>query len=298
VTWPVVSVLFTGTVQVAQYPPAASFGPRLLSEYEFVWLLDGSAVWTALSPGRDAGAPPDLHASLQPNMLLLAPNGVIDSYHWDDRVPSRHAWAHFRIEDPGRLGPAADWPLTRNMASSPILVGICSYLLDLAASDTSESQMRTQELLGVLLELFVNGPLDGPSPLGTEHIQTAVAAVRGIWQRDRVRIIEVDELAAAAGVSSGHLFRVFRAEYGCGPSRALELVRLARAAVALQRSNASLGEIAGMCGFANPYHFSRRFTAAYGLPPGAFRRRDLAADPLAPLRTAGLLRVGHALGVV
>jgi len=291
-------VLFTGTVQVAQYPPAASFGPRLLREYEFVWLLDGSAVWTARSPGHDARTPPDLQASLQPNLLLLAPAGIVDSYHWDDRVPSRHAWAHFRVEDHGRLGPATGWPLTRNMAGSPILAGICSYLLELAASDASESRTRTQELLGVLLELFVNGPLDGPRPIGTKYIQTAVAAVRGIWQRDGVRIVEADELAAAAGVSSGHLFRIFRAEYGCGPSRALELVRLARAAVALQRSNASLGESAGMCGFANPYHFSRRFSAAYGLPPGAFRRGDLAADPLGPLRAAGLLRVGHALGVV
>jgi transcriptional regulator GlxA family with amidase domain len=100
-----------------------------------------------------------------------------------------------------------------------------------------------------------------------------------------------DELAAASNVSVGHLFRVFRTEYGCGPARALELVRLARSAVALQRSNASLAEIARQGGFANAYHFSRRFSAAYRMPPGAYRALGLGPDPLATVRAAGLLPV-------
>jgi transcriptional regulator GlxA family with amidase domain len=152
--------------------------------------------------------------------------------------------------------------------------------------------------MGVLLELFVTAPLDHRQPALSEHVGTSVNAVRELWERDGIRIVPADELADAAGISAGHLFRLFRAEYGCGPAHALELVRLARAAVALQRSNATLAEIAGSCGFANAYHFSRRFAATYGSPPGTFRGLDPVADPLAPLRTAGLLQVGHTLGVV
>ena len=107
--------------------------------------------------------------------------------------------------------------------------------------------------------------------------------------RGRLRVLSADELAEAAGVSVGHLFRVFRAEYGCGPIRAIELVRLARSAVALQRSNASLGVVAAQHGFANAYHFSRRFAQAYGMPPGAFRRQRLSPDPLEPVRQARLI---------
>jgi AraC family transcriptional regulator len=297
VTWPVVSVLYAGVVQVAQYAPAATFGPRRLLEHEFVWILDGSAVWTARGPGNDDTGAPDTQVRLRPGTLLLAPSGVVDSYQWDVTVPSRHAWAHFRVDDPGRLA-GMEWPLTRNLAGSPVLSGICSYLLDLAALGTEESRTRTQELMGVLLELFVSGPLDDPQPAWPEHIASTVEAVRQIWRRDGIRIVAADELADAAGVSPGHLFRLFRAEYGCGPAHAFELVRLARAAVALQRSNATLAEIADSCGFANAYHFSRRFAAAYGSPPGTFRRRHPVGDPLAPLRTAGLLRIGHALGIV
>jgi AraC family transcriptional regulator len=290
-------VLYAGVVQVAQYPPAATFGPRRLLEHEFVWILEGSAVWTARSAGNDDPGATDMQVRLRPDVLLLAPSGVVDSYQWDVAAPSRHAWAHFRVDDAGRLA-GTEWPLTRNLAGNPVLSGICSYLLDLAALGTDESRTRTRELMGVLLELFVSGPLDDPQPAWPEHITTAIEAVRQIWRRDGIRIVAADELADAAGVSPGHLFRLFRAEYGCGPAHALELVRLARAAVALQRSNATLAEIAGSCGFANAYHFSRRFAAAYGSPPGTFRGRDPVGDPLAPLRNAGLLRIGHALSIV
>jgi AraC family transcriptional regulator len=246
--------------------------------------------------GED-GAASARQVRLHPGTLLLAPSGIVDSYQWDVSAPSRHAWAHFRVDDPGRLAET-EWPLTRNLAASPVLSGICSYLLDLAALGTEESRTRTQELMGVLLELFVRGQPDDPQPARSEHIANAVEAVRTIWERNGIRIIAADELADAAGISPGHLFRLFRAEYGCGPAHALELVRLARAAVALQRSNATLTEIADSCGFANAYHFSRRFAAAYGSPPGTFRGRHPVGDPLAPLRTAGLLPVGHALGIV
>lgn len=296
-TWPAVSVLYGGVVQVAQYAPAATFGPRRLNEHEFVWILEGSALWKARrGPGQHDDTS-EMSVELRPGILLLAPSGVVDSYQWDRRVPSRHAWAHFRVDDPAQL-PTGRWPLVRHLAEAPALSGICSYLLDLAALGTPESRIRTAELMGVLLELFVNGPLEDPQPASSKHVLAAVEAVQQLWRRDGVRIVAADELADASGLSAGHLFRLFRAEYGCGPAQALEFVRLARAAVALQRSNATLAEIARDCGFANAYHFSRRFAAAYGSPPGAFRARAAVADPLAPLRTAGLMRLAHALGVV
>jgi AraC family transcriptional regulator len=50
---------------------------------------------------------------------------------------------------------------------------------------------------------------------------------------------------------------------------AFELLRLARAATLLVRSNLSVAAVAHACGFANPYHFSRRFTAATASRPDA-----------------------------
>jgi transcriptional regulator GlxA family with amidase domain len=39
----------------------------------------------------------------------------------------------------------------------------------------------------------------------------------------------------------------------------------------LARSNYSVNQIAALCGFASPFHFSRRFTEAYGPAPTAVR---------------------------
>ena len=119
--------------------------------------------------------------------------------------------------------------------------------------------------------------------------------VWSVWRAEGLRIVPTEELAAAANVSTGHLHHLFRTRYRCGPARALELIRLAQAAAALQRSNASVSEVAGTCGFANPYHFSRRFARTYGSPPGRFRQVEQLTDSLWPVREAGLLPLAKVL---
>ncbi|MDN5726867.1 MAG: helix-turn-helix transcriptional regulator, partial [Propionibacteriales bacterium] len=115
------------------------------------------------------------------------------------------------------------------------------------------------------------------------------------WATAGVSRVPVAELARAAHVSAGHLHRTFRQAFGCGPARALELVRLARAATALQRSNTTISDVAAAHGFANPYHFSRRFAHTYGSPPHAFRTREPLTDPMWPLRETQLLAVAAPL---
>jgi AraC-like DNA-binding protein len=50
--------------------------------------------------------------------------------------------------------------------------------------------------------------------------------------------------------------------------------------------------VAEDCGFANPYHFSRRFRRVYGQPPGRYRRAATRLAPTEPLARAGLLTLG------
>jgi AraC family transcriptional regulator len=127
------------------------------------------------------------------------------------------------------------------------------------------------------------------------RLRAVVQCVAETWATQGMRALSTDELAAAVVLSPGHLFRLFREHYGCSPARVLEQVRLARAAGQLQRSNATLAEVARFTGFANPYHFSRRFSAVYGVAPGAYRRLQPPPDPLQPLRGTGLLPVAHEL---
>ena len=293
---PTLTVAGGGVAQVIDYAPGSNLGPRRLLDYEFVWILSGSATWTLHrggGPRRPAASGP---LALRPGALLLAPSGVTDSFRWDPALPTRHAWAHFRVGDSARLPDPATWPLVRDLSSAPVLEGICSYLVELSSQPLAAAQPRSAQLLALLLDLFVRGPLaERPLPTDPPLAMAAMDAARRIWRTDGVRLITVEELARAANVSVGHLYRVFREHYGCGPAHALELIRLSRAALMVQRSNASLVEIARASGFANAYHLSRRFSATYGVPPGRYRRQQPTSDPQAPVRVAGLHQVANLL---
>ncbi|MFF3030942.1 helix-turn-helix transcriptional regulator [Streptomyces rubiginosohelvolus] len=282
-------------VQVADYHPGAVFGPRVLSSYELVWLLTGSARWRTETLDADGAVAGAEVTTLRPGTLSLGRRGDREIFHWDASRASSHAFVHFSVDEPGHIGEASAWPRVQDMTQAPILQALCAYLLDLAGLQSPSSRSRSDECVRLLLDLFVAGPLSPGPPQISPVVRAAVGHVAGVWSTAGFRIVPVEEAATAAAVSTGHLHRVFRDSYGCGPARAFELVRLARAALALQRSNLSLAEIATEFGFSNPYHFSRRFAATYGTPPGAFRRTQSAADAMWPVRQARLLPLMHLL---
>src|SRR5215203_2036804 len=89
---------------VAIYPPGATFGPRRLEDFEFVWLLQGTAEWRYGQGG----------IALGPSSLLLGRPGMTDSFLWDRNRPTRHGYLHFQLDErPATLPDPARWPLVR-----------------------------------------------------------------------------------------------------------------------------------------------------------------------------------------
>jgi AraC family transcriptional regulator len=276
-----VSLVVSGS-GVAVYPPAATFGPRRLEDFEFVWLLQGTAEWC-----YDQGS-----IALEPNRLLLARPGITDSFIWDRTRPTRHAYLHFGLvghlvglPDPAR------WPLVRTLPDDDPLRPLLRYLLNLGAVRAGDHQPTVGEVLGLLVRLFVQGPLPDPDEQRLPpHLDTLVGFVRRAWAPPApTRAFSLQELAAGACISTGYLSRLFHQHHGIGPVAAFELLRLARAATLLSRSNLSAAAVARDCGFANPYHFSRRFHRIYGQPPGRYRHATTRLAPSEPLAHAGLL---------
>ncbi|HET6748119.1 MAG TPA: AraC family transcriptional regulator [Actinomycetes bacterium] len=270
---------------VAVYPPGATFGPRRLPDFEFVWLLQGTAQWR-----YDQGS-----IDLRPGSLLLGRPGTVDSFVWDRTVPTRHAYLHFRLDEPlPDLPDPALWPLVRRLPGDDPLRPLLRYLLDLGEGRTRDQGRTVREVLRLLLLLFVAGLL--PDRAGRPlppHLDALLGFVRRAWAPPApTRRLTLQELAAGACVSSGYLSRVFRHHYGVGPVAAFELLRLGRAATLLVRSNLAVAAVARDCGFANPYHFSRRFHRVYGQPPGRYRHAAARLEPSEPLARAGLLALG------
>jgi AraC family transcriptional regulator len=267
---------------VAVYPPGATFGPRRLEDFEFVWLLQGTAEWL-----YDLGS-----IALGPNSLLLGRPGITDSFVWDRTRPTRHAYLHFRLDGClAWLPDSARWPLVQTLPDDDPLRPLLRYVLSLGEHRSSTHQQTTQEVLRLLLTLFVRGPLpDHDEQRLPPHLDTLAAFVRHAWAPPApTRPLSLQDLAAGACLSAGYLSRVFRQHYGIGPVAAFELLRLARAATLLVRSNLSVAAVAHDCGFANPYHFSRRFHRRYGQPPGRYRHASPRPKPAEPLARAGLL---------
>src|SRR5437773_3582903 len=73
---------------IAVYPPGSTWGPRTLHDFEFVWILEGDAVWSCNGVRHEA----------PPGTLLLARPGTREHYRWDPAHQTRHAFVHFAIK--------------------------------------------------------------------------------------------------------------------------------------------------------------------------------------------------------
>lgn len=92
------------------------------------------------------------------------------------------------------------------------------------------------------------------------------------------------EMAAICAMSEAHFSREFRRAMGTPPHQYLMRLRLEHAGQALLKDNSRIVDIACDYGFNNASHFSRSFTAQYGVPPAIYRalRRNTCIDSKTP----------------
>ncbi|WP_116997303.1 helix-turn-helix transcriptional regulator [Desertimonas flava] len=258
------------------YPPGATFGPRTLRDFEFVWVVRGRAEWQHLDL--------DERVTLEPGVLLLARPGMRDHLRWIADEPTIHGYVHFDLTP----RPDSDgWPSVRRHAIAPSpLPALLDYLVWLAATPGATPD-EVERTVATVLRIFVAGSLpDLAPPAEPEPLATALDHVRNEWSR-RVRAISLGELADVAGVSAEHLTRLCKRHAGVSLATALELARLDVADELLLRTNLTVTEIARTCGYDDPLYFSRRFRHHYGHSPRAHRQRGGRTSPVdaAGLRT-------------
>jgi transcriptional regulator GlxA family with amidase domain len=92
--------------------------------------------------------------------------------------------------------------------------------------------------------------------------------------------LSVDLLAEAARLSPCQFSRVFRAETGQSPAKAIENLRLEAAGLMLQQRRLPIEAIAKETGFGDRERMRRAFLRAYGQAPQAIRN---ASHPLAAI---------------
>ncbi len=103
------------------------------------------------------------------------------------------------------------------------------------------------------------------------------------WMRERIADpLPVESLADRAGMSPRHFARVFAAETGLTPAKAVERLRLEIARAAVETGHDTLDRIALKTGFDGPGRMRRAFLRAFGQPPQALRRAAMGRIPRPP----------------
>jgi AraC-like DNA-binding protein len=249
---------------VAVYPPGATFGPRQMKDYEFVWLIEGDAEyrWADTTVQAPEGS------------IVLCRPGQTDFFRWDTRRRTRHGYYHFTIQSIPKDWPAEKlWPLVRIPSEDDILRPLFRHLLTWWQKG---NPLLCQLTMAHMLTAFVCGETSsGDVPRDALHaaVERAMSYIRKRLEDDPGARIALAEMAKAAFVTPEHLCRLFKTATGRSPVETLRLVRMDHAALLLARSNYAVREIAEQCGFANPFHFSRQFKQTFGTSPRAMRER-------------------------
>ena len=276
-------------IGVASNPPGSTFGPRRLGDYEFVWMLDGAAAYRWA--GRRFEVPQEAVVLCRPT-----PAGEADAFDWDARRRSRHAFVHFDVARvPRSFPPAADWPFVRRLAAQDVFRPTFRHLRSLMSIPADRRpDALVRQALGTLLGTFVLGHADAgplPAPDWPEPVRRAAAHFAGKLDRDPAAPVTLAELAGAACVTPAYLCRAYRRATGRTPLGAVREARLDRALAMLARSNEPVSVIAAACGFASPFHFSRRFSGQFGRSPTAVRDAARAGGALPLPLPRGHLRL-------
>jgi AraC-like DNA-binding protein len=115
-----------------------------------------------------------------------------------------------------------------------------------------------------------------------EDLLAHLRRARDLADRRYAEALDLDELAAAAGVSKYHFLRCFTAVYGRTPARYLTERRIERAQDLLRATNLTVTEVCLLVGYTSLGSFSSRFRALVGESPSAYQARWASGAPRIP----------------
>jgi LacI family transcriptional regulator len=104
----------------------------------------------------------------------------------------------------------------------------------------------------------------------------ALGRAAGFMERNFHRSLTMEDVAREAGMSLRALHYIFRRELQRSPGQHLLRLRLDRARELVEAGKLRMGEVAVQCGFSTLRNFHRAFVRAFGAPPAALRKRNLA----------------------
>ncbi len=209
-------------------------------------------------------------ASVCSGAYLLAEAGLLDgrraTTHWARSRDFARRYPAVRLEsDRIYIADGKIW------TSAGISAGI-DLALALIAEDLGEEAART-----VARHLVVYHRRPGGQTQHSALLEMEAPGHRFAGLLDHIRChldgdLSVETLADRAAMSPRNFARVFRAELGLTPAKAVEKLRAEAARAALESGGPGLQEIARRFGFGDPERMRRAFLRCFGQTPNALRQ--------------------------
>jgi AraC-like DNA-binding protein len=142
-------------------------------------------------------------------------------------------------------------------------------LCDLYPAGSQAASRVVSHLLMALIE-YLNA--SEASEQAATALHPCLAEALRLIQERHTGSIRLSELAERVHLSPGHLGALFRKQFGYGPGRYLQHLRLRRAEQLLHNPHLTVQEIAYECGFADVNYFGRVFRKVHSVSPGKWRK--------------------------
>lgn len=244
--------------------PCHSWGPAVRDHYLIHCVVSGHGVFSC------RGKQYRLSAG---DGFVVIPERIV-SYAADQGDPWEYCWVGFNGADAKRLmdqtGLLEREPVFHygDKKLEELLMNICN----LTGSDPgSEARMESGLLmfLAALMDRF--GKPAEPHSNGYEYVQKAIKYIDYNYSGN----ISISSVAASAGISRSHLYRLFIQHVSMPPNEYLMRYRVSKAAALLETGRLTVGEAAYSTGFSDQLYFSRVFKKYMGIPPSRYMASSL-----------------------
>ena len=99
------------------------------------------------------------------------------------------------------------------------------------------------------------------------HLSLIAPAIQEINRSFTENELSISKLAALCGISEVYFRRLFLNAFGVSPKEYIIQKRIEYAKTLLSSEAFSVSEVAALCGYAEPCHFSREFSKRVGMSP-------------------------------
>ncbi|MEB0091728.1 GlxA family transcriptional regulator [Pseudomonas sp. CCI4.2] len=219
---------------------------------------------------REAGPHTRRMSAVCTGAFVLAEAGLLDgrraTTHWFHARALQQAYPNVKMEEDRIF--IVDGPIwTSAGASAGVDLALAMVESDLGAQ-TARAIARNlvvyhrraggQSQFSVMLDLEPK----------SDRIQTALVYAKQNLKSE----LSVEELAGAAHLSPRHFSRVFQAETGQSPAKAIERLRVESARLMIEGGRHAIDVVAQDSGFGDPERMRRAFIRAFGHPPRTVQR--------------------------